>query len=121
MSFNDNIGVPEYVTEFYGIDALGKNARIHPAFQIRRGPTLNGHGIWVGDDVVFFGYTMLVLGDPLGSPDANIAIGSGVIMNMSAYISGEGGLVIGDYALIGSNSNILTGGHAKRDDRSGRS
>lgn len=110
--FNDNIGVPEAVTGFYGIDTLGKNARIHPAFQIRRGPSFEGRGIHVGDDVVFFGYTMLVLGAPEWYPLANISIGSGVIMNMSAYISGEGGLSIGDYALIGSNSNILTGGHA---------
>jgi acetyltransferase-like isoleucine patch superfamily enzyme len=115
MSFNEHIGVPDIVTEFRGIDTLGRNARIHPSFQIRRGPTLDGRGIHVGDDAVFFGYTMLVLGDPAGCPQANIRIGSGVIMNMSAYISGEGGLVIEDYALIGSNSNILTGGHAIHD------
>jgi acetyltransferase-like isoleucine patch superfamily enzyme len=52
-----------------------------------------------------------VVGVPAGCPNANIRIGNGVVMNISAYISGEGGLVIDDFAGIGSNSNILTGGH----------
>jgi serine acetyltransferase len=114
-NFNDNIGVPEPVSEFYGIDELGSNARIHPAFQIRRGPSHGGRGIFVGDDALFFAYTMLVLGAPEWYPLANIRIGNGVIINMSAYISGEGGLVFEDYALIGANSNIVTGGHGIHD------
>jgi galactoside O-acetyltransferase len=115
MSFSEHIGIPGVVDGFHGIDELGRNARIHPSFQIRRGPTLDGRGIFVGDDALFFGYTMLVLGDPAGWPKANIRIGNGVIINMSAYLSGEGGLVFEDYALIGSNSNIVTGGHGIHD------
>jgi galactoside O-acetyltransferase len=113
--FNDNIGIPEIVTEFYGLDTLGRNSRVHPTFQIRRGPSYGGRGIFVGEEVVFFGYTMLILGSPESLPLANIRIGNGVYINMSAYISGEGGLVFEDYSLIGANSNIVTAGHGIHD------
>ena len=114
-AFNDDIGIPAVVTEFYGVDTLGSNARIHPAFQIRRGPSFGGRGIFVGNNVVFFGYTMLVLGYPEWFPLANIQIGDGVVINISAYIPGEGGLIFEDNALIGSNSSIVTAGHGLHD------
>src|ERR1700722_7204056 len=110
-AFNDDIGIPAVVTEVYGVDTLGSNARIHPACQIRRGPSFGGRGIFVGDNVGFFGYTMLVLGYPDWFPLQHIQIGDGGEIKITPYPSGEGGLIFEDNALIGSTSSIVTAGH----------
>jgi galactoside O-acetyltransferase len=49
------------------------------------------------------------------NPDANLIIGNRVLINAGGYLSGEGGLTIGDYALIGPNVCIMSAGHESRD------
>ena len=46
---------------------------------------------------------------------ANLTIGNHVLINAGGYLSGEGGLSIHDFALIGPNVCILSAGHEYHD------
>src|SRR5699024_5219309 len=45
------------------------------------------------------------------SSKARLVLGHQVIINVGSYISGEGGLVIGEEVLIGAHVRILSAGH----------
>jgi len=49
------------------------------------------------------------------NPEANFILGDHVKVNAGGYFSGEGGLEIGNYVLIGPNVCILSAGHEYAD------
>ncbi|MBZ0104742.1 MAG: acyltransferase [Sulfuricella denitrificans] len=68
-------------------------------------------GIRLGNRVSLYEQVRLVIGDPAQHPDTGISFGNDVIVNVGSYLSGEGGLDIGDEVLIGSHVHILSAGH----------
>ncbi len=70
----------------------------------------------VGNNCIIYPGNSFVLGDMDANKDANLKIGNFVLINSGGYFSGEGGLTIEDYVLIGANVSVLSAGH-KYDDR----
>jgi acetyltransferase-like isoleucine patch superfamily enzyme len=102
------LGVPPLVSSYPGIDLLGQNCRIGSSVSVFR--TINHFPeaqISLGDDVMLFDGVRLLLGEA----DCKLIIGDRVIINVNGYISGEGGLEIGDDVLIGPHVRILSAGH----------
>jgi acetyltransferase-like isoleucine patch superfamily enzyme len=98
------------------IDSIGKNTVIHHSVEVlvenKRG---DGRGIFIGADCVIYPRNRLVLGNLGANPNASMSIGDHVQINSGGYLSGEGGLIIGDYVLIGPNTCILSAGHRYDD------
>jgi galactoside O-acetyltransferase len=98
------------------IDSIGQNTVVHPGVEIlienRQGDT---RGIFIGSDCIIYPRNRLVLGDMGANPQADMRIGDRVLINAGGYLSGEGGLFIGDFALIGPNVCILSAGHQYKD------
>lgn len=91
---------------------VGENTIIDPAVEICLEHDLkDGRGIFIGRDCVIYPRNRLVLGDMNANPEANMVIGNNVLINAGGYLSGEGGLQIGNFVLIGPNVNILSAGH----------
>lgn len=104
------LGIPEYVDEHPGIDAIGERTRIAPDVSVfRLAP--GGRGISVGNDCVIYAGVRLVIGDPYQFGHTGLSIGDRVHINVGAYVSGEGGLAIGDDVLIGPHAKLLSAGH----------
>jgi len=96
-----------------GFDMLGHDCRIAESVTIFRDAARNEgpRGVKLGDQVILMERVRLVLGDMRVNVHADISIGSRVIVNAGAYLSGEGGLVIEDEVLIGPGAKILSAGH----------
>ena len=62
--------------------------------------------------ISIYGYVRLVLGDVAADSAVGIEIGSRTIINVGSYLSGEGGLSIGQDVLIGAHAKLLSAGHA---------
>ena len=106
------LGVPALTTDFPGIDKIGQQCRISPSVTVlREEKQIPEHGIFLGDNVSLYDHVRLVLGDPTQHPDTNLLFGNNIIVNTFCYLSGEGGLLIGDEVLIGSHVKILSAGH----------
>jgi len=103
------LGIPDIVTRHPGIDALGRDCRIAATVTVCRFG--DGGRIVLGDRVSLYEGVRLVLGDGRG-PAAGLSIGSGTIVNVHAYLSGEGGLEIGADVLVGPHAMLLSAGHA---------
>lgn len=96
-----------------GIDRLDGPCSIANTVTVMRyGKTDNQRGIYLGEGVILFDHVRLLIGDLTQSPYANLRLGNRVIINVGAYISGEGGLHIEDDVLIGAHARILSAGHA---------
>lgn len=107
------LGLPDVIDAFPGIDALGGDCRIAATVTVFRVARACGGGVGIrlGDGVSIYENARLVLGDPLQHADTGIVIGSRVIVNCGAYLSGEGGLVIADEVLVGAHAKLLSAGH----------
>lgn len=108
---NTSLGKPPEVDNFPGFDSLGTQCRIAPTVTVYRSATSSNRGISLGNHVAIFDHTRLLLGDLDSNPEANISIGANSIINVGAYISGEGGLIIGEEVLIGPHVKIFSAGH----------
>lgn len=105
------LGIPEFTPLHEGIDRLGVRCRVDPTVSVMRfGPP--AELLCLGDEVSIYGYTRLVLGDVVADPCVGIQIGSRTIINVGSYLSGEGGLRIGEDVLIGAHAKLLSAGHA---------
>ena len=105
------LGVPDFTPSHEGIDRLGVRCRVDPTVSVMRfGPPTER--LCLADEVSIYGYVRLVLGDVAADPAVGIEIGSRTIINVGSYLSGEGGLSIGNDVLIGAHAKLLSAGHA---------
>ena len=108
MATSTLLGFPPLASTYLGIDRLGQNCRISTSVSIFR--ALNHFPkaqISLGDEVMLFDSVRLLLGEA----DCQLIIGDRSIINVGGYISGEGGLEIGNDVLIGPHVRILSAGH----------
>lgn len=106
------MGLPPAVDRFAGIDHIGTGCRIASNVSIMRHGQRSGDLLQLGDEVSLFDHNRLLLGDVTINLDARIQIGARSIINVGGYISGEGGLQIGEEVLIGPHVRIFSAGHA---------
>ncbi len=108
----------KYEYHMDGIDSVGENSTISEDIEIRIvNKSHDRRGMCIGSDSMIYPRNRFVLGDMNASHHADIRIGNFVLINSGGYFSGEGGLIIKDYVLIGANTCILSAGH-KYHDRS---
>lgn len=105
------LGVPDVTLSHPGVDSLGAECRIDPTVTVMRFGQRDDV-LRLGDTVSLYANTRLVLGDVVADPRVGISIGARTIVNVGAYLSGEGGLHIGDDVLIGPHAKLLSAGHA---------
>ncbi len=105
-------GIPDFTAHFDGIDQLGERCRISPLVTVMRFDVPSQKtAIRLGNEVSLYDHVRLVLGDPMQSSHTGLQIGNAVIVNVGAYLSGEGGLTIENEVLIGAYAQILSAGH----------
>lgn len=105
------LGVPDITLSHPGVDVLGAECRVDPSVSVMRfGQRCDV--LRLADGVSIYANTRLVLGDVAADPCVGIAIGARTIVNVGAYLSGEGGLDIGEDVLIGPHAKLLSAGHA---------
>jgi len=106
------LGIPPVVARFPGIDGLGEGCRIAPSVSVYRGHgAVHGRGIRLGRGVQLFEGVRLVIGELEDNRRADLYIGDRSIVNVYGYLSGEGGLHIGEKVLVGPHCRILSAGH----------
>jgi len=72
-----------------------------------------GRGIVLGKNCVIYDYCVLVSDDY--TEKSGIVIGDNCHFNYQCYLSGSGGLTIGNNCLLGPGVKIITGGHQYKD------
>ena len=98
------------------IDAMGSDTIVYPDVEfLIENHQHDGRGITIGSQCCIYPRNRFVLGDMGTNRSADLTIGNYVLINAGGYLSGEGGLTICDYALIGPNVCILSAGHVYRD------
>ena len=105
------LGVPDFSVSHAGVDVLGANCRIDPSVSVMRFGQ-RADVLSLADGVSLYANTRLVLGDVVADPCVGIRIGARTIVNVGCYLSGEGGLEIGEDVLIGPHVKLLSAGHA---------
>lgn len=105
------LGVPDFTSAHAGIDRLGAGCRIDPSVSVMRF-SQRDDVVCLGDGVSLYAQTRLVLGDVVADPCVGLHIGARTIVNVGCYLSGEGGLEIGEDVLIGPHVKLLSAGHA---------
>lgn len=104
------LGIPEIVKQYPGIDRIGSKCRIAPSVTVMRYGA-DKSAIVLGDDCSLYDGVRLVIGDPSQHPNCGIRLGQRVIVNVGAYLSGEGGLTLEDDVLVGPGAYLLSAGH----------
>ena len=105
------LGVPDFTPSHPGIDRLGSGCRIDPSVSVMRFSEREDV-LCLADDVSLYGQIRIVLGDVQADPKVGVRIGARTIVNVGSYLSGEGGLEIGEDVLIGPHVKLLSAGHA---------
>lgn len=105
------LGIPDFTTSHAGVDQLGVGCRIDPSVSVMRFGD-RADVLRLADGVSLYANTRLVLGDVVADPSVGIRIGARTIVNVGCYLSGEGGLEIGEDVLIGPHVKLLSAGHA---------
>lgn len=105
------LGVPDLTPVHPGVDVLGADCRIDSSVSVMRFGQ-RADVLCLADSVSLYAHTRLVLGDVVADPCVGIRIGARTIVNVGAYLSGEGGLEIGADVLIGPHAKLLSAGHA---------
>ena len=105
------LGVPDFTLTHPGVDVLGAGCRIDSTVSVMRfGPQVEV--LRLADQVSVYAHTRLVLGDVEADSCVGIRIGARTIVNVGCYLSGEGGLEVGEDVLIGPHAKLLSAGHA---------
>ena len=98
---------------------IGKNSSIDKTLSVwRRGNSDLSGSIEIGSNVTIFGMVRMVVTDTNECANSFIKIKDNVYINHGSYLSGEGGLYIGEKVLIGPYSMFLSGGHEINDQES---
>ena len=105
---HEAVGWPSFCNSLPGVDAIGADFRAGSGVSVfRTGNVHPGAGIYIGDRVMLFDGVRMLLGDM----PTTLSIGCDVVVNVGCYLSGEGGLEIGDEVLIGPHVKLLSAGH----------
>jgi acetyltransferase-like isoleucine patch superfamily enzyme len=109
MTNSELLGFPQlHPDRINGIDKQGRGCRIGAGVTVFRAINqFPNAGIILGDEVVLFDNVRLLLGES----DTQLNIADRVIVNVGAYLSGEGGLSIDDDVMIGPHACLLSAGH----------
>lgn len=100
------------------IEHIGEGTFIAEGVEIiRSGNRYLNRGIVIGDHCYIHSGSRFILGTLDDNPHTDLILGNYVQINWGCYISGEGGLEIGDRVLIGPNVCILSAGHGYLDDK----
>lgn len=105
------LGIPDFTRTHEGVDRIGADCRIDPSVSVMRFG-FRADVLCLDDGVSIYAHTRLVLGDVVADPSVGIRVGARTIVNVGAYLSGEGGLQIGQDVLIGPHAKLLSAGHA---------
>lgn len=105
------LGIPDITPSHPGIDKLGAGCRVDPSVSVMRFSERED-ALCLADDVSLYGQIRIVLGDVQADPYVGVHIGARTIVNVGSYLSGEGGLEIGEDVLIGPHVKLLSAGHA---------
>src|SRR3989344_4953965 len=105
------LGIPAFTASHAGVDRMGAECRIDPSVSVMRFGQ-RSDVLCLADGVSIYAQTRLVLGDVVADPCVGIRIGARTIVNVGGYLSGEGGLEIGEDVLIGPHAKLLSAGHA---------
>jgi galactoside O-acetyltransferase len=98
------------------VNAMGDNSIIYPSVEILiENHADKNRGITIGQNCCIYPRNRLVLGDMNTNLSAYLTIDDHVLINAGGYISGEGGVRIKAYALIGPGVCILSAGHEYGD------
>lgn len=108
------LGIPDFTTSHGGVDRMGAQCRVDPSVSVMRFGERTDV-LCLGEGVSIYANTRLVLGDVMADPCVGIRIGARTIVNVGCYLSGEGGLEIGEDVLIGPHAKLLSAGHAIDD------
>lgn len=108
------LGIPGITQLFAGIDELRDGCRIDSSVSVMRFGQRDSV-ICLAEQVSIYAQTRLVVGDVSADPLVGIRIGARTIVNVGGYLSGEGGLEIGEDVLIGPHVKLLSAGHAIDD------
>ncbi len=107
-------GLPEIRTSFAGFDSVGSFCRISSSVSVLRrcGSGDSSSLVSIGDGTVLFDNVRLVVCGRDECSTAGVSIGRNVLINVGGYLSGEGGLILEDYVLLGPYVRILSAGHS---------
>ena len=105
------LGVPDFTASHAGVDRMGAECRIDPSVSVMRFGQ-RADVLCLADGVSIYAQTRIVLGDVVADECVGLRIGARTIVNVGCYLSGEGGLQIGEDVLIGPHAKLLSGGHA---------
>ncbi len=94
-----------------GFDEVGEHTRIDATVEVFRQGSTADRGVFVGSHCILYPRNRFVLGDLSVNTGADVRIENHVLINAGGYFSGEGGLLIGEYTLIGPGVSILSAGH----------
>lgn len=114
LKMDQMLGIPDFTQVFAGIDELRNECRIDASVSVMRFGQRDGV-ICLAEQVSIYAQTRLVVGDVTADPLVGIRIGARTIVNVGGYLSGEGGLQIGEDVLIGPHVKLLSAGHAIDD------
>ena len=92
-------------------DEVGAHTKIDATVEVFRQGSAENRGVYVGSHCILYPRNRFVLGDLTVNTQADIRIEDNVLINAGGYFSGEGGLFIGEYTLIGPGALILSAGH----------
>ena len=112
------LGIPAFTASHAGVDRMGVECRLDPSVSVMRFGQ-RADVLCLADGVSLYAQTRLVLGDVVADPCVGIRIGARTIVNVGGYLSGEGGLEIGEDVLIGPHAKLLSAGHAIDEERFG--
>ena len=109
----DQIGYPKVCTSFTGVDEIGSDSSIDESLSIwnRSAGGCTAGKVKVGSNVTIMRNVRMVLTDLEECQTSGIQVADNVIVNYGAFLSGEGGLYIGQNVLIGPYAMFLSGGH----------
>lgn len=98
------------------VHTMGEDSIIYPSVEILiENGAGKDRGIIIGRNCCIYPRNRLVLGNMDSNLTAYLTIDDHVLINAGGYISGEGGVWIKEYALIGPNVSILSAGHEYQD------
>ncbi|EHJ45945.1 transferase hexapeptide repeat-containing protein (plasmid) [Solidesulfovibrio carbinoliphilus subsp. oakridgensis] len=109
-----DMGLPPVVAGHPGVTSLGPGCRLAPSLSVwdRGGPAAAPAVVALGEAVVIGELVRIVVTSPDDFPQARVAVGNRVAIDVGCYLSGEGGLTLEDDVVVGPHVKILSAGHA---------